>query len=239
MMKGIILAGGTGSRLRPITLVTNKHLLPVHDKPMIYYPIETLRKAGVTKILIVVGSESAGDFLKLLGSGREFGMQFTYRVQDESGGIAQALSLAEEFVGFEKFAVILGDNIFEDDFTMPLGSFARSSDEAMVFLKQVEDPMRFGVAAVLGDRIVGIEEKPRNPKSGYAVTGLYLYSPSVFDIIRKQKPSQRGEYEITDVNNEYIRRNTMAYNILSGYWTDAGTFPSLFRATLLVKEKQV
>ena len=237
-MKGVILAGGTGSRLRPITKVTNKHLLPVHDKPMIYYPISTLIKGGVTDILLVVGNESAGDFLKLLSSGREFGAKFTYRVQDESGGIAQALSLASDFVGNDSVVVILGDNIIEDDISSGVKEFSTGGCEAMLFIKQVADPGRFGVAEIKGGKIIGIEEKPKKPKSAYAVTGLYMYDSSVFSIIKGLKPSSRGEYEITDVNNEFIKRGKLLYKELKGYWTDAGTFPSLFRATTLVREKE-
>jgi glucose-1-phosphate thymidylyltransferase len=237
-MKGVILAGGTGSRLRPITKVTNKHLLPVHDKPMIYYPLSTLISAGVTDIMLVVGNESAGDFLKLLSSGSEFGAKFTYRVQDESGGIAQALMLAADFVGGDDVVVILGDNIIEDNISESVKEFSKAGCEAMLFVKKVPDPERFGVAEIDSGRIVSIEEKPKSPKSNYAVTGLYMYNSEVFGIIKGLKPSARGEYEITDVNNEYIRRGRLLYKELKGYWTDAGTFPSLFRASALVREKE-
>ncbi len=235
-VKGVILAGGTGSRLNPITKVTNKHLLPVHDKPMIFYPLYSLINAGIRKILIVTGNESAGDFMKLLGSGKEFGIDLTYKVQDGALGIAQALSLAEDFVGKEKFVVVLGDNIFSDDITGEIEAFKNGSEEARIFLKEVPDAERFGVAELQGNRIIGIEEKPRKPKSRLAVTGIYMYRPNVFDIIRSLKPSARGEYEITDVNNIYISRGTLSFSILKGHWTDAGTFESLFRATTLVKE---
>lgn len=237
-VKGVILAGGTGSRLSPITKVTNKHLLPVHDKPMIYYPLFSLINAGIRKILVITGNECAGDFMKLLGSGRDFGVDLTYKIQDGALGIANALSLAEDFVGKDKFIVILGDNIFTDDITGEMEAFKNGSEESRIFLKEVPDAERFGVAELKGNRIVGIEEKPKNPKSGLIVTGIYMYTPGVFDIIRSLKPSARGEYEITDVNNDYIRRGTLAYSIMKGHWTDAGTFDSLFRATSLIKEKE-
>lgn len=233
-MKGVILAGGLGTRLHPVTKVTNKHLIPVADKPMIYYPLQTLINAGIKKIMIITGNESAGDFLKLLGSGAEFGVQLTYRVQDGAGGIAHALSLAEDFVGDEKFIIILGDNILEDDIKGECQSFLNDESEARIFLKQVTDSHRFGVAEVEGSRIVNITEKPKSPKTNYAVTGVYMYSPSVFEIIRTLRPSERGELEITDVNNAYIRRNSLSYSFLNGFWSDAGTFDSLFRATQLV-----
>src|SRR3989344_1798218 len=223
-MRGVILAGGSGTRLRPLTNVTNKHLLPVFDKPMIMYPLNTLLKAGITDILIVTGKSNAGDFVKLLGSGHELGCRIAYRLQDEDGGIAQALSLAEDFVGNEKSAVILGDNIIDEDVSSAIRSFESGTSDAVVFLKEVHDANRFGVAELSGDRIIGIEEKPVKPKSNHAVIGLYLYSPSVFEVIRTLKPSARGEYEITDVNNHYVKNGTMGYRILSGEWTDAGTF---------------
>lgn len=234
-MKGIILAGGTGSRLHPCTKVTNKHLLPVYDNPMIFFPLQTLKKAGITKIMIVTGIESAGDFMKLLGSGKDFGCDFTYKIQDEAGGIAQALGLAEEFIGKEKFVVILGDNIIEDDISEAVNNFEKSSDEAMIFLKRVDDANRFGVAELSGDRIVRIDEKPKEPKSSYAVTGIYMYNQSVFSVIKTLKPSGRGELEITDVNNSYIRRGTLKWTEFKGSWSDAGTFPSLHRASEIVK----
>ncbi len=235
-VKGVILAGGTGSRLSPITRVTNKHLLPVHDKPMIYYPLFSLINSGIRKILLITGTECAGDFMKLLGSGKDFGIDLTYKVQDGALGIANALSLSSDFIGKDKFVVILGDNIFTDDITCEIEAFKNGSEEARIFLKEVPDAERFGVADLKGNRIVGIEEKPKVPKSRLAVTGIYMYSPNVFDIIRNLQPSGRGEYEITDVNNEYIKRGTLAYSIMKGHWTDAGTFESLYRATMLVRQ---
>lgn len=238
MVKGIILAGGTGSRMYPCTKVTNKHLLPVHNKPMIYYPLLTLINAGIKEILIVSGTEHAGDFLRLLGSGKDFGIRLSYEIQDEAGGIAQALSLAETFADKEKFVVILGDNIFEDNIKREVEDFANGFHGAKVFLKEVPDPQRFGVAEINGDRIVSIEEKPKNPKTNYAVTGLYMYDERVFNMIKKIKPSKRGELEITDVNNEYIKNNSMTFSILKGFWSDAGTFDSLYKATTLLREKE-
>jgi glucose-1-phosphate thymidylyltransferase len=236
-MKGVILAGGKGTRLHPLTKVTNKHLLPIYNKPMIMHPLETLIKAGIKKILIITGGEDIGDFMEFLGSGREFGADLTYKVQDEAGGIAQALFLAKDFVGNEKFIVILGDNVFEDDISAYAKEFEKSRFEAMTFLKEVDDACRFGVAEIDGERIVGIEEKPQHPKGNLAVTGLYLYNPRVFDIIKTLKSSARGELEITDVNNNYIKSNTMTFRILDGFWSDAGTFESMHRATNFVKEK--
>lgn len=226
-MKGIILAGGNGRRLTPITDVTNKHLLPVYDKPMIFYPLHTLISGGIREILIVTGKEYAGGFLKLLGSGRDFGCRFTFEVQEEAFGIAHALSLAEDFVDGGNSAVILGDNIYEDSFGEAIRSFEGG---AHIFLKEMPDAKRFGVADVQNGKILAIEEKPSEPKSNLAVTGLYLYDASVFSIIQSLKPSGRGELEITDVNNAYISKNRMAYSILSGEWTDSGTFESLYRA---------
>ncbi|MCD1296115.1 spore coat protein [Methanocella sp. CWC-04] len=233
-MKGIILAGGTGSRLFPCTKVTNKHLLPVYDKPMIYYPLKTLMDAGITEIMIVSGKGHAGHFLELLGSGSEFGVHFTYEIQKEAGGIAQALGLARRFANGENVAVILGDNIYQDNVRETVQSFKSG---AHIFLKEVTDAFRFGVAEVdeANKKVIGIEEKPANPRSNYAVTGLYIYDNSVFDVIRTLKPSKRGELEITDVNNEYIRREELSYTVLEGYWSDAGTFESLFRASELVR----
>ncbi|MDF1534725.1 MAG: sugar phosphate nucleotidyltransferase [Methanosarcinaceae archaeon] len=231
-MKGIILAGGTGSRLYPLTKVTNKHLLPVYDKPMIYYPLQTLIDAGIKDIMIISGRGHAGHFLELLGSGAEFGVRLTYEIQEEACGIAHALSLAEDFADDETVAVILGDNIFQDNVHDAVESFKSG---AMIFLKEVSDAKRFGVAEVKGERIVSIEEKPDVPKSNLAVTGLYIYDTKVFDITKKLKPSGRGELEITDVNNEYICMVKMNYSVLSGFWSDAGTFESLFRASELVQ----
>jgi glucose-1-phosphate thymidylyltransferase len=232
-MKGVILAGGTGSRLFPLTKVTNKHLLPVGKYPMIYYPIYRLIEAGITEILIVTGKEHMGSVVNLLGSGYELGVEFTYKIQDQPGGIAQALGLAEHFVNGDKCVVILGDNIFEDNINSFVSSFKKQEKGAKVLLKEVPDPERFGVAELKGDKIISIEEKPKNPKSNYCVTGIYMYDSRVFDIIKKLKPSGRGELEITDVNNAYIKDGTLTYDVLKGSWTDAGTFESLKRANEL------
>jgi glucose-1-phosphate thymidylyltransferase len=234
-MKGIILAGGTGSRLYPLTKVTNKHLLPVYDKPMIYYPLQTLISAGITDIMIVSGRGHAGHFLELMGSGIEFGVSLTYEIQETAGGIAAALGLARHFAEDDAVTVILGDNIFEDSLQDAVRSF-RSG--ARIFLKEVPDAHRFGVAEIEGDHIVSIEEKPKHPKSNLAVTGLYIYDTGVFDIIQELKPSKRGELEITDVNNEYIRNDNMTFSRLNGFWTDAGTFDSLLRAGLIVQQSR-
>jgi glucose-1-phosphate thymidylyltransferase len=231
-MKGIILAGGTGSRLYPLTKVTNKHLLPVYDKPMIYYPLQTLMDAGIKDIMIVSGRGHAGHFLELLGSGADFGAHFTFEIQEQAGGIAQALGLAEDFADKEDVAVILGDNIFQDNVSEAVESFKSG---ARIFLKEVPDAKRFGVAEIKGNKIISIEEKPKLPKSNLAVAGLYIYDPGVFEIIRTLKPSGRGELEITDVNNEFIHLGKMDFSMLYGYWSDAGTFESLFRASELVR----
>lgn len=231
-MKGIVLAGGTGSRLYPLTKVTNKHLLPVGSKPMIFYPIEKLTGAGIREILIVTGTEHMGDVVSLLGSGKDFGCRFTYKVQDEAGGIAQALGLAENFAGGDAMTVILGDNIFEDDLSDMVAGYP--DEGASIMLKEVEDPTRYGVAELDGDRIVGIEEKPARPKSNLCVTGIYMYDARVFDYIRTLKPSGRGELEITDVNNHYIREGAMTFSVMKGWWTDAGTPESLWRANELM-----
>ena len=220
-MKGIVLAGGTGSRLYPLTKVTNKHLLPVGKKPMIYYPIEKLIGAGIEEILIVTGTEHMGDVVNLLGSGKEFGCRFTYKVQDEAGGIAQALGLAENFTGSDPMTVILGDNIFESDLKEAVENYPGSG--AQILIKKVEDPERFGVAEMEGDHVIGIEEKPKVAKSNYAVTGIYMFDSDVYGLIKNLKPSGRGELEITDVNNHYISEGKMKYSILNGWWTDAGT----------------
>jgi len=236
-LRGVVLAGGTGSRLRPLTKVTNKHLLPVGRKPMIYYPIEKLTAIGIEEVLIVTGVEHMGDVVGLLGSGREFGCRFTYKVQDEAGGIAQALGLAENFANGGPIAVILGDNIFQTSLNNYARRFLDQGEGARLLLKQVSDPERFGVAEVRNGKVLGIEEKPKRPKSDHAVTGIYFYDGSVFDVIRTLKPSGRGELEITDVNNSYIGRGQMAYDLMDGWWTDAGTFESLIRANeLVVKE---
>ncbi|MFA5954712.1 MAG: sugar phosphate nucleotidyltransferase [Patescibacteria group bacterium] len=235
-MKGVILAGGTGSRLFPLTKVTNKHLLPVFDRPMIYFPLQTLAAAGVKDILIVSGPEHAGHFLNLLGSGREFKVRLSYEVQEEPGGIAEALGLAKDFSDSGKIMVILGDNIFTDltQIHKAAQDFKHQTAGAKVMLKEVTDAPRFGVAEVSGDRIVGIEEKPRVPKSNLAVTGLYFYDKNVFEVIETLEPSGRGELEITDVNNAYIKNSTMTFEVVRGEWTDAGTFDSLLRANVLL-----
>jgi glucose-1-phosphate thymidylyltransferase len=232
-MKGIILAGGTGSRLHPLTKVTNKHLLPVYDKPMIYYPLQTLLDAGIQDIMIVSGRGHAGHFLELLGSGDEWDAHFTYQIQEKAGGIAEALGLAEKWSRGDSVTVILGDNIFQDSIRGEVASF---SSGARIFLKEVLDAQRFGVAELQEDRIVSIVEKPRTPKSNLAVTGLYIYDPQVFSIIHNLAPSGRGELEITDVNNAYVKAGKMQYSILKGFWTDAGTFDTLLRASVLVQQ---
>ena len=235
IVKGVILAGGTGSRLYPLTKVTNKHLLPVGRKPMIFHPIEKLTAAGVEEILIVTGTEHMGAVVQLLGSGREYDCRFTYKVQDEAGGIAQALGLAENFIGTDRMCVILGDNIFADDITPAIRRFAAAPHgSAHVFLRQVPDPQRFGVAEVRDGRITGIIEKPAQPVSDLAVTGIYMYCHDVFNIIRTLKPSGRGELEITDVNQHYVEQGLLSYAMLNGWWTDAGTFESIQRASELV-----
>jgi glucose-1-phosphate thymidylyltransferase len=234
-MKGVILAGGLGTRLYPLTKVTNKHLLPVYNRPMVYYPIQTLVNAGITDILLVTGGNSAGDFLRLLGNGTEFGLQhLNYTYQEGEGGIAAALSLAEFFVQQEPVCVILGDNLIERNIAYALRAYERQGQGAKILLKEVKDAQRFGVPVFEGNRIVRIEEKPWEPKSPYAVTGIYCYDRQVFDIIRTLKPSARGELEITDVNNAYIQRGQMTWEILDGWWTDAGTFESLMAAGNLV-----
>jgi glucose-1-phosphate thymidylyltransferase len=236
-MKGVILAGGLGSRLYPLTKVTNKHLLQVYDRPMIYYPIQTLVTAGITDILLVTGGNNAGDFLKLLGNGKDFGLQhLNYTYQEGEGGIAAALRLAEFFVGDELVCVVLGDNIIEKDIIGPAKAFQKQGKGAKILMKEVKDPQRFGVPLLMGRRVMKIEEKPTVPKSPYAVTGIYFYDQGVFDIIRTLKPSARGELEITDVNNVYIERGEMTWDVLDGWWTDAGTFDSLLQACNLVAE---
>jgi glucose-1-phosphate thymidylyltransferase len=236
-MKGVVLAGGTGSRLNPLTRVTNKHLLPVYDKPMVYYPIQTLVNAGITEILLVTGGKNAGEFLRLLGNGRDFGLKhLNYTYQEGEGGIAEALGLAEHFADGESICVILGDNIVENNICAAAASFATQKRGAKIILKDVPDANRFGVAEIRDDRVVGIEEKPRIAKSNYAVIGVYFYDATVFQKIRRLKPSGRGELEITDVNNFYIQEGTLSYDILDGWWTDAGTFESLLRANNLVAE---
>lgn len=234
-MKGVILAGGTGSRLFPLTKVTNKHLLPVGREPMIFHPVGKLTGAGIEEILVVTGVDHMGDVVTLLGSGREFGCRFTYKVQDEAGGIAQALGLAENFATRSPLCVILGDNVFQDPIAPVVERYRRQGRGARVVLKKVPDPQRFGVAEVKGERIVSIEEKPKRPRSDLAVTGIYLYDETVFDLIRELKPSARGELEITDVNNGYLARGELWYDVFEGWWTDAGTFESLRRASELAE----
>ncbi len=239
-MKGVVLAGGTGSRLFPLTKITNKHLLPVYDKPMVYYPIQTLVDAGITDIMVVTGGKNAGDFLRLLANGKEFGLShLNYTYQEGEGGIAEALALAEHFADGHKLCVILGDNLIEGTIRTAVDEFRRQSAGAKILLKEVPDAERFGVAEIHDGRIVGIEEKPARPKSNYAVTGIYMYDETVFEKVRTLVPSQRGELEITDVNNAYIREGSMTFSFLEGWWTDAGTFDSLLRAAnLVVKTRQ-
>ena len=234
-MKGIVLAGGLATRLYPVTKITNKHLLPIYNRPMIHYPLRTLVDAGIQEILIVTGGNNAGDFLRILGNGKEFGLKhLNYTYQEGEGGIAAALSLAEYFVGDDLVCVILGDNIYEQSFARSAADFVRRGRGAKIHLKKVENPQRFGVPVINGDRVLRIEEKPKLPQSDYAVTGLYMYDPSVFQIIKTLKPSGRGELEITDVNNAYIERNALTYEVIDGWWSDAGTFDSLLRANILI-----
>ena len=234
-MKGVVLAGGTGSRLNPLTRVTNKHLLPVYDKPMVYYPIQTLVNAGIKEILLVTGGKNAGDFLRLLGNGRDFGLKhLNYTYQEGEGGIAEALGLAEDFADGDPICVILGDNIIESNICNAVENFKKQKHGAKILLREVPDAERFGVAELRGNHVISIEEKPHVPKSNYAVIGIYLYDPTVFEKIHRLKPSGRGELEITDVNNFYVQEGSLTYEKLNGWWTDAGTFESLLRATNLV-----
>ncbi|MBP7529565.1 MAG: NTP transferase domain-containing protein [Syntrophorhabdaceae bacterium] len=236
-MKGIILAGGLGSRLAPLTRITNKHLLPVYNKPMIYYPIETLINAGITDIMIVTGGNHAGDFLRLMGNGKDFGLKhLNYTYQEGEGGIADALSLAEYFADGEPVCVVLGDNIIERNIIKAVRDFEEQKKGAKIMLKEVPDPERFGVAEITDGRLTNIVEKPKNPRSNLAVIGIYLYDAGVFDIVKTLKPSDRGELEITDVNNAYVGEGTMTWEMLDGWWTDAGTFESLLRASVLVAQ---
>jgi glucose-1-phosphate thymidylyltransferase len=238
-MKGVVLAGGTGSRLFPLTKITNKHLLPIYNRPMIYYPIQTLVNAGIRDILVVTGGRNAGDFLRLLANGKEFGLtHIDYTYQEGEGGIADALALAEHFADGHKICVMLGDNIIEGSILDAADEFRRQERGARILLKEVHDAERFGVAELAGGRIVGIEEKPARPKSNYAVTGMYMYDASVFEKIKHLVPSGRGELEITDVNNAYIGEGAMTFSFLDGWWTDAGTFDSLLRAANLVAESE-
>jgi glucose-1-phosphate thymidylyltransferase len=234
-MKGVVLAGGLGTRMYPLTKVTNKHLLPIYNQPMIYYPIRTLVNAGIDEILLVTGGNSAGDFLRLLGNGKEFGLRhINYTYQEGEGGIAAALSLAEYFADNDKVVVILGDNIIEGNICGTVESFRAQKEGARILLKEVSDPQRFGVPVFEGEKIVRIDEKPLTPASNFAVTGIYMYDHRVFDFIKTLKPSERGELEITDVNNFYIREGKIAWDILDGWWTDAGTFDSLQYAGRMV-----
>ncbi|MBN1344703.1 MAG: NTP transferase domain-containing protein [Phycisphaerae bacterium] len=236
-MKGVVLAGGLGTRLHPLTKVTNKHLLPVYDKPMVYYPLECLVNAGINEVMLVTGGSSAGDFLRLLGNGKELGLRrLHYAYQEGEGGIADALNLAEDFADGDKIVVVLGDNIIERNIRSATADYFSQREGAKIILKEVPDPERFGVPEIDGDRIVSIEEKPKAPKSRYAVIGIYFYDGRVFEIIKTLKPSGRGELEITDVNNAYIEAGTMTYEVLDGWWTDAGTFESLHRASNMVAE---
>ena len=236
-MKGVVLAGGLGTRLRPLTSVTNKHLLPVYNQPMIYYPIQTLVNAGITDIMVVTGGNSAGDFLRLLGNGKAFGLKhLNYTYQEGEGGIAEALSLVEHFAADEPVCVVLGDNIIEGNIRACVDEYRKTGQGAKILLKKVPDPQRFGVPRLEGKRVLSIDEKPAVPKSQYAVIGIYMYDAGVYDIIKTLKPSGRGELEITDVNNAYIDRDAMTWEELDGWWTDAGTFESLLRASILVAE---
>ncbi len=234
-MKGVILAGGKGTRLLPLTKFTNKHLLPIHNRAMILFPIETLKKSGIREILIVVDGKFIDQFKKLLGSGKKLGVKLSFAIQKKADGIAGALQLAEKFAAGDSIAVILGDNIFEDEFKKNVKSFKSG---AKIFLKKVHDPERFGVAELQGSKVVSIKEKPKKPKSDLAVVGLYFYDKKVFDIIKKMNPSKRGELEITDVNNFYVQKNQLQATKIKGFWNDAGTFESLAEATKLVREKE-
>jgi len=239
-MKGIVLAGGIGKRLEPLTRITNKHLLPIYNKPMIYFPIETLVEAGITEIMVVTGGNHAGEFLRLLGNGAEFGLRhLNYAYQRGEGGIAEALGLAEHFAEGDRVVVVLGDNIVEKSIRPYVERFAAQGQGARLLLKEVEDPWRFGVAELRDGQVVFIEEKPKDPKSNFVVTGIYMYDAKVFEVIKTLKPSVRGELEITDVNNTYIRMGQMAYDILDGWWTDAGLPETLYRATTLVREREL
>jgi glucose-1-phosphate thymidylyltransferase len=239
-MKGVILAGGLGTRLYPLTKISNKHLLPIYSKPMIYYPIETLVAAGIKDILIVTGGTNAGEFLRLLGNGQEFGLKhLNYTYQEGEGGIASALSLAEHFAGGDKIVVMLGDNIIEKDIKKQVDAFRKQPKGAKIIIKEVEDPERFGVVEIKKGKIISIKEKPRKPKSNYIVTGIYMFDDQVFDIVRTLKPSRRGELEITDVNNNYMKKRQLTYDVLEGWWSDSGTFESLLSAGNLVAAKEM
>ena len=239
-MKGVILAGGLGKRLEPLTRITNKHLLPIYDRPMIYYPLQTLVDAGLTEIMLVAGGNHAGEFLRLLGNGTEFGLRhLNYTYQRGEGGIAEALGLAEHFIDGDRVVVILGDNIVEKGIRPQVEHFATQPSGARLLLKEADDPERFGVAEVRDGRVVSIEEKPARPKSSLVVTGIYMYDAQVFDIIKTLTPSGRGELEITDVNNAYLRKGQLSYDLLEGWWTDAGLPETLYRATTLVRERSL
>jgi len=235
-MKGIILAGGMGTRMLPLTKITNKHLLPVYDKPMIFYPIQTLVNAGIDDIMIVTGGESAGDFLRLMGNGKEFGLKhLNYTYQEGAGGIAAALALTEHFADDDSIVLILGDNVIEKNIIKGVRDFERQERGAKIYLKEVANPQSYGIAEMKGDRIVGIEEKPKKPKSNMAVIGIYLYDNKVYDVVRNLKPSGRGELEITDVNNFYIEQSTMTFEVLDGWWGDCGeSFDSMLEAANLI-----
>ena len=238
-MKGIVLAGGLGKRLYPLTKITNKHLLPVYDRPMIYYPISTLVEAGIKDILIVTGGNNAGDFLRLLGNGKEFGLKhLNYTYQEKEGGIAEAVGLAEEFAEGDKVVIILGDNLIGPSIRKEVEQFKRQNSGGKIFLKKVANPKEYGVAQLKGNRVVGIEEKPARPKSNLAVIGLYMYDHQIFDIVKTLKPSRRGELEITDVNNTYIQKGKLTYSVLKGFWADAGeSIQALLEANLLIAKK--
>lgn len=240
-MKGLILCGGLGTRLFPLTKITNKHLLPVYDNPMVYYPLLTLIEAGIKNIMLVTGGNNAGDFLRLLGNGSAFGLKhLNYTYQEKEGGIAEAIGLAEHFVGNDKFTVILGDNILDGSIKKAVKAFERQKEGAKIFLKEVEEPTQYGVATIEGERIVRIEEKPRIPKSNLAVIGVYMYDSNVFDIVKSLTPSKRGELEITDVNNAYIKKGLLTYEIFKGWWGDAGaSVDALFEANEYIREKRI
>ncbi len=238
-MKGIILAGGLGTRLSPLTSVTNKHLLPVYDRPMIFYPLQTLVDANIRDILVVTGGANAGDFLRLIGNGAAFGLKHVnYTYQKGEGGIAEALRLAEHFAEGDKIVVVLGDNIIQGSIASHVEAFKRQPVGARILIKKVPDPERFGVVVFRRGRVLAVEEKPKRPKSDYIVTGIYMYDSQVFDIIKTLKPSARGELEITDVNNAYIRKGQMRYDVLKGWWTDCGAFDSLLRASELIARER-
>lgn len=239
-MKGIILAGGSGSRLYPLTKITNKHLLPIYNKPMINYPLRTLINGGIKDVLIVSGTGHAGHFLNLLGSGKEFGVNLTYEIQDEAGGIGQALVLAEDFVGVDKCVVILGDNIFEDNITPYIQEFNKQKEGARIFLKEVgdKDAKRFGIAVVKDDKVTYVEEKPKNPKSNLAMTGLYMFDKDIFKVLRSLSPSWRNEIEITEAIEAYLKKGVLYYSKINGFWSDAGTFDSLLKSSQFIKETE-